>query len=537
MPVICKLCNQSFDKQINNKHLKFKHNTTTADYKEKFGKDSLSCPEYKKTLSAARSGENNSNFGNKMSEQSKAAISKANAGNPAWNAGGNLTEKQKDNLRKKALARHASGFYDEYQGPLSETTKAKISKSVTAYAAANPNEMSDRAYAAIETKLSNGVDLAFFRGHRHTDESKKQIVASNAVARTQRKIITKENAEKLIQENYTIIASEDDWYYVLQCKHCGDQVSLTRQYFTESKYRPEPCGFCVKFTSRDEAAIGQYIRDLGFIIQTRDKQIIWPFELDIVVAEKNLAIEFDGLYYHGELAKRGALNGKDEKYHLTKTEQCKAKGIKLIHVFEDEWINSPSIVKSRIANALGMGSAKKAARDCSLVELSATQANTFLNANHLQGSGRSNKRFGLILNEELISVMTFNDSNVSRKGTEWEINRFATKAGISIVGGASKLFSAFVDQVNPYRITSFADRRWGEGTVYGELGFEFVENSKPNYWYFKTRDKRYHRFSFRKSELVKEGADPTQTEWEIMQSKGWDRIWDCGHAKWVWSAK
>lgn len=44
---------------------------------------------------------------------------------------------------------------------------------------------------------------------------------------------------------------------------------------------------------------------------------------------------------------------------------------------------------------------------------------------------------------------------------------------------------------------------------------------------------REHRYNFTKSRLVEAGASDESTEWEIMQNLGYDRIWDCGHQKYV----
>jgi hypothetical protein len=42
---------------------------------------------------------------------------------------------------------------------------------------------------------------------------------------------------------------------------------------------------------------------------------------------------------------------------------------------------------------------------------------------------------------------------------------------------------------------------------------------------------RHHRFTFRKSELVRMGHDKNKTEPQIMTDLGYARIWDCGSLK------
>ena len=66
------------------------------------------------------------------------------------------------------------------------------------------------------------------------------------------------------------------------------------------------------------------------------RNIIAPLEIDIFIPSKNIAIEYDGLYWHSS----NKFSGRtiEKKYHLNKTEQCLKKGIKLIHIFENEWI-------------------------------------------------------------------------------------------------------------------------------------------------------------------------------------------------------
>jgi hypothetical protein len=101
------------------------------------------------------------------------------------------------------------------------------------------------------------------------------------------------------------------------------------------------------------------------------------------------------------------------------------------------------------------------------------------------------------------------------------------------VGGASKLLKYFIKNYKPKSIVSYSDNRWFDGGLYKKLGFNFVNNTSINYWYFKGFI-RYHRYGFRKDKLVRDGFDQNKTESEIMLERGYGKIWDCGNKKWVW---
>ena len=99
-------------------------------------------------------------------------------------------------------------------------------------------------------------------------------------------------------------------------------------------------------------------------ILTGNRVILDGKEIDIYIPEIKLGIEFNGLYWHSEEG------GKDSKYHLNKTELCESNGIKLIHIFEDEWLYKKNIVKSRLKNILGLTENKIYARKCEIKEIS-----------------------------------------------------------------------------------------------------------------------------------------------------------------------
>lgn len=248
-------------------------------------------------------------------------------------------------------------------------------------------------------------------------------------------------------------------------------------------------------------------------------------ELDIYLPSLNLAFEFDGLYWHNEK------NQPSKKYHLNKTEECLEKNIQLIHVFEDEWIYKKDIVKSRILNALGRIKNKIYARKCEVREVSSMASNRFLEDNHIQGKCNGKYRYGLYYKGELVSLMTFGTlrKSLGSKNVEgcFELLRFCNKINTSVIGGASKLFKYFLNEIKPNEVISYADRRWSVGNLYEKLGFDLTHKSEPSYFYV-LGDKRENRFRYRKDVLVSEGYDKNKTEHQIMLERGIYRIYDCG---------
>jgi len=212
--------------------------------------------------------------------------------------------------------------------------------------------------------------------------------------------------------------------------------------------------------------------------------------------------------------------------------------IQLLHIFEDEWINKKKIVKSIIGSKLGIVDCKIYGRKTEVREINDNKLiRDFLEINHLQGFVGSKIKIGLFYDDELVSLMTFGKKRIAmgnkiRKDGEYEMLRFCNKLNTTVIGGASKLLKYFVKTYHPKSILTFADRRYSNGELYKKLGFEFIENTRPNYWYFKTHELiRHYRFNFRKNVLVKEGYDSNKTESEIMRERGYLRIYDCGNMK------
>jgi len=228
------------------------------------------------------------------------------------------------------------------------------------------------------------------------------------------------------------------------------------------------------------------------------------------------------------------LPNKDKDYHLNKTEQCETQGIQLFHIFENEWLEKQEIWKSVLNSKLNRTN-RIYARKCSIRELDNSLYREFCEKNHLQGYGNASVKIGLFYNNELKTLVSFGKSRYD-KSIEWELIRFCSKLNTSVIGGASKLLKYFERNYNPESIISYANRRWSQGNLYDKLGFNFVGNTNPNYFYFKPNENiLYSRVKFQKHKLKDklDLFDPNLTETENMYQNGYRKIYDSGNKKYI----
>lgn len=503
MPVQCKICNQEFLKLITSTHLK-KHNILTKEYIDIYGKDSLASQEYRQEKSKSNTGENNPNFGNKMSNESKQKISQLKLGTQPWNAGLKYTETSKQKqAAKKREEKYRSGELTRHTIIMTGELKQKISKSVKAYADTNTDEIKQRAKKAVETKKEKG----YYEVKRK--ETEKSFI-------------------KKCQDFGFLVESVENKIAVIRCNNCNSTSSRS----ISSLVHQNMCPICTRVgTSNYEQQLLEELKkfvDSEVVIS--DRSILGNLELDFYIPKYQFAIELNGLYWHSEQL------GKGRFYHKYKTDRCQEKGIQLIHIFEDEWLTKKDICIERIKSKLNLSSGRVYARNCRIKSLTNAEAYDFLTKYHIQGRGTAaNFCYGLIdNNDNLQAVMTFSKLNIS-KGSKhiedhYELNRYASVG--NVVGGASKLFQHFLKNVQPTTVISYADLRWNTGQLYNKLGFDFVGNTLPGYWYVKGVE-RIHRFKLRKTQ--QDSVDITEKE--LRESQGYLRIWDCGNSKWQWTRK
>jgi len=298
------------------------------------------------------------------------------------------------------------------------------------------------------------------------------------------------------------------------------------------------CRKCYPITknSKLEEIIRDFLNNNNIKHIDNDRTILNGKEIDLLLPDYGVGIEINGNYFHSENS-----GNKNKHYHIEKSQLSNKKNIKLLQLFEDELLLKKEIVFSRLSSILSLNQ-KIFARNCEIKVVDKKTSTLFLNDNHLQGNTIDKIRLGLFLNNDLVGLMTFGKKrkvlgNTTLLNNEYELVRYCNKLNITVVGGFSKLLKYFIKTYFPSKIETYSDIRWSgvnpELTVYYKNGFTYQHQTPPNYWYINKEHylNRYHRFNFRKDVLVKEGFDKDKTEWDIMQEKNYDRIWDCGSLK------
>ena len=237
----------------------------------------------------------------------------------------------------------------------------------------------------------------------------------------------------------------------------------------------------------------------GMAIYESDRHILNGKEIDIWIPSRNLGIEYDGLFFHsGE--------DKSPNYHLNKTLLCEKKGIRLIHIFSDEWVNKRQVVLDIIRKALGK---YKEIDDFAVELISKQESDRFLDAYCLLGPDpRAEGHLGLIYSNNLVAVMTYRETNDSL-----EILRYCEMPGIKMKEGVESCLKRIGNISKP--IKAKVDRRISQGEEFLKAGFTPIEATMPKIYY--TSDY--------KSKIL---SDFLRLDESQIRKKNLHEIYDCG---------
>lgn len=133
----------------------------------------------------------------------------------------------------------------------------------------------------------------------------------------------------------------------ISCKEHG----LFKQSISKH-LRGQGCPKCTNIVSKPEIELSYFIKSLNMKIQTSTRKYIYPYELDIYIPSLKKAIEFNGEWWHYNHSNPTC---KPRGYHAMKSNLCREKGIKLLHIREDLWKRDKEKMKEIIIKYLENG--------------------------------------------------------------------------------------------------------------------------------------------------------------------------------------
>lgn len=285
--------------------------------------------------------------------------------------------------------------------------------------------------------------------------------------------------------------------------------------------------------STAEKELLEYVQSLtSKYIKTQDKSLIPPYELDIYIPELQLAIEYNGTYWHSSIF-------KSPTYHREKTFECNRNAVRLIHIFEYEWVHKDTKdkIKKYLKGIISNDRNIIYARNTSIREVNNDEAKFFEEDNHLQGYTSSSINVALVDSDnKILGLMTFGKPRFDNN-MQYELIRLCYRPDTAIIGGSEKMFKYFISKYNPDNIISYCNIAKFTGNIYSRLGFKFDRYTNPSYvWVHNNDSEILSRYLTQKHLLVKNGlGTEDQAEDEIMMNSGYFKLYDCGNIRYIWN--
>ena len=178
-------------------------------------------------------------------------------------------------------------------------------------------------------------------------------------------------------------------------------------------------------------------------------------------------------------------------------------------ITEDRWRSQSEMMQRRLLAHLRIY-VQIYARNCEVRKIDKQTAAEFLKKNHSYGDAACRHRYGLYLKRytghtvkknangdcstgytaderpcagDLVAVATFSNGRKWIKGEKvirsFEWTRYASLPGVRLSGGMGRLLKAFIEDVKPDDIMTYADLEWSEGRVYEALEFKLEGVKSP----------------------------------------------------------
>lgn len=289
----------------------------------------------------------------------------------------------------------------------------------------------------------------------------------------------------------------------------------------ENHLQGSGCQKCCNVKSSPEDEIIETLRPLE--CEQGNRKILDGKEIDVYVPSLKIGVEYNGLLWHSEAY------GKDKYYHLNKLEECERKRVKLIQIFEDEWINHRDICEYKLKQLCGVNVGVEIDEEKCVIrsDINKTEVNNFCEKYGFCGKDKFSVSVGCYYCDKLVYIATFRKI----KNNSYLLNNIAFNTHYNCDKLLYKIVTYFIEHYNFNELKLLADRRWVGNcydNVYTECGFKLSKFISPSFKYYNQAIKQFARFSkyqinkLKKAHFSSKNVDKYET-----------KVWDCGKIEYV----
>lgn len=225
-------------------------------------------------------------------------------------------------------------------------------------------------------------------------------------------------------------------YYTFKCNKCGN---VFKDDFHSGMPVCRKCNPTFNGSSNQEEQMYEFIKSVynGTVIR-HDRNVLGGKELDFYFPELNVAIEYNGTYWHGYRKDTNVSLKEFKKRIEEKRLICESKNIRLITIDEADYIDRTDVFNRFIQDTI-CPRKRIFARNCIIRKIDTVTARDFCEYYHVNGFKGGYEKLGLYYNDELIVVAIFG----KHPKYENECIRLVYKTGYDVIGGWAKIIKHF----------------------------------------------------------------------------------------------